>query len=231
MATDKKSVLLYCDIIHTVDVLTDEEAGKLFKHYLRYINDLNPCSEDRLTALLFEPIKQNLKRDLKKWESKSLKNSESAKMRWDKKDANECERIKPDAKHADIVIVTDTVTVKDKVKEIITKELLRENVFLHRKEIEKLQTQFTDEEINWMYDKLSAYKLSKGKTYKSDYGAINSWVIDRLKEEKLKEKNFAKKENNGKPTKSEQTIKGAYEVLNHLGINPDDHFSKSEPNG
>jgi Family of unknown function (DUF6291) len=69
MAENKKSVLLYCDIIHTIECLSDEEAGNLFKHYLRYINDLNPCAETRLTALLFEPIKQNLKRDLKKWES------------------------------------------------------------------------------------------------------------------------------------------------------------------
>lgn len=67
MAEGKKSVLLYCDIIHTVDGLTDEEAGKLFKHYLRYINDLNPEPPDRLTQLVFEPIKQNLKRDLVKW--------------------------------------------------------------------------------------------------------------------------------------------------------------------
>ncbi len=113
MAQNKKSVLLYCDIIHTVEGLSDEEAGNLFKHYLRYINDLNPCAETRLTALLFEPIKQNLKRDLKKWEGKSLKNKEIAIAGWEKrKSANASERIKDNAKYAD----KDTVTVK--VKEI-----------------------------------------------------------------------------------------------------------------
>ena len=119
MANGKKSVLLYCDLIHTVDPLTDEEAGKLFKHYLSYINDLNPEPIDRLTGLLFEPIKQNLKRDLVKWESKSLKNSENAKLRWDKKNANACERIESNANYADTVTVTDTVkdTVTVKVKE------------------------------------------------------------------------------------------------------------------
>ena len=66
MAENKKSVLLYCDIIHTVEGLTDKEAGKLFKHYLRYINDLNPVVPDKVTQLVFEPIKQALKRDLKK---------------------------------------------------------------------------------------------------------------------------------------------------------------------
>lgn len=114
MAQGKKSVLLYCDIIHTVEPLTDEEAGRLFKHYLRYINDQNPDPIDRLTGLLFEPIKQNLKRDLAKWESKSLKNSENAKIRWDKNNANACERIESNANYADkdTVTVTDTVNVK-----------------------------------------------------------------------------------------------------------------------
>lgn len=114
MAQGKKSVLLYCDIIHTVEPLTDEEAGRLFKHYLRYINDQNPDPIDRLTGLLFEPIKQNLKRDLAKWESKSLKNSENAKIRWDKNNANVCERIESNANYADkdTVKVTDTVNVK-----------------------------------------------------------------------------------------------------------------------
>jgi hypothetical protein len=121
MAENKKSVLLYCDIIHTVKELNDEEAGKLFKHYLNYINDLNPEPPDKLTQIVFEPIKQNLKRDLKKWESKSERNSNIAKAGWIKrKDANECERIKVDANYADkdkdkvTVKVKDKVTVKDK---------------------------------------------------------------------------------------------------------------------
>ena len=80
MAENKKSVLLYCDIIHVVSSLTDEEAGKLFKHYLQYINDLNPEAPDRLTTLLFEPIKQNLKRDLKKWEESSESKSEAGAL-------------------------------------------------------------------------------------------------------------------------------------------------------
>jgi hypothetical protein len=111
MATDKKSALIYCDIIHTVEALEDEEAGRLFKHYLRYINDLNPIS-DRLTELLFEPIKQTLKRDLKKWIDKSEKNSTIAKEGWIKrKNANVCERINIDAINADSDIVI--VNVKD----------------------------------------------------------------------------------------------------------------------
>jgi len=112
MAENKKSVLLYCDIIHTVEELDDVDAGLLFKHYLRYINDQNPEPPSKLIKIVFEPIKQNLKRDLKKWEQKSHKNSENAHIRWNKENANASDRIKSDANHADkdTVKVTDTDT-------------------------------------------------------------------------------------------------------------------------
>lgn len=67
MAKDKKTVVIYSDWIATFEKLTNEEAGKLIKHLLRYVNDLNP-SADRMTEILFEQFKQQLKRDLVKWE-------------------------------------------------------------------------------------------------------------------------------------------------------------------
>ena len=77
MATDKKSFLIYCDIIYTVEQLTDEQAGDLFKHLLRYVNDLNPQSDSVITKIAFEPIKQALKRDLDKYESIRKRNSDN----------------------------------------------------------------------------------------------------------------------------------------------------------
>lgn len=68
MAENKKSFLLYCDLLHTVEELTNEEAGKLFKHILNYVNDKNPQTTDRIIRIAFEPIKQVLKRDLVKYE-------------------------------------------------------------------------------------------------------------------------------------------------------------------
>jgi len=108
MAKDKKSFLLYVDLIHTVEKLTDEQAGKLFKHVLRYVNDKNPES-DQFTEVIFEPIKQTLKRDLEKYEGIRQRNSENAKKRWD---TTACDRI-PEmptlTKNAD----SDSVSVKD----------------------------------------------------------------------------------------------------------------------
>ena len=69
MAEDKKSFLLYCDLIHTVEKLDNEHAGELFKHILRYVNDQNPEPKDFVIDITFEPIKQVLKRDLKRYEA------------------------------------------------------------------------------------------------------------------------------------------------------------------
>lgn len=68
MADGKKSFILYCDWIEVFAELTNEEAGKLVKHIFQYVNDKNPKEPDRVTKLLFTPIKNTLKRDLSKWE-------------------------------------------------------------------------------------------------------------------------------------------------------------------
>jgi len=68
MAENKKSFLLYCDLIHTVEMLSNEKAGELFNHILKYVNDENPVSDDMEIKLAFMPIKQALKRDLVKYE-------------------------------------------------------------------------------------------------------------------------------------------------------------------
>jgi uncharacterized phage protein (TIGR02220 family) len=114
MAENKKSFLLYCDIIHTVEKLTDEQAGKLLKHTLKYVNDLNPTPEDILTEIAFEPIKQSLKRDLLKYEGIRVKNKDNANKRWaDKNNATASERIPSDTKNADSDSDSDSDIVKD----------------------------------------------------------------------------------------------------------------------
>jgi hypothetical protein len=108
MAENKKSFTAYCDWNTTFNSLPDDKAGQLIKHLLSYVNDENPVTDDLLINAVFASIKATLKRDLVKWKEKSIKNSESASLRWDKKNANACERIKVDAKHADSVSVSDS---------------------------------------------------------------------------------------------------------------------------
>jgi hypothetical protein len=61
---------------------------------------------------------------------------------------------------------------------------IRENVCLTRKQRDELLTAHGVETYEKMIDKLSVYKSSTGKIYKSDYLAIKRWVVDWLSAEK-----------------------------------------------
>lgn len=121
MADGKKSFVLYCDMKHTVDLLDDSLAGKLFKHLLQYVNDENPETEDLLLKIAFEPIKRQLKRDLGHWEttrgkrviSGRLGGIESGKSRGKKQiEPNEANASKTKQKQAnEAVTVNGNVTV------------------------------------------------------------------------------------------------------------------------
>ena len=67
MADGKKSFVLYSDSKSIIDLLTNEQAGLLLKTLFSYVNDENPKIDNSI-ALVFEMIKLQLKRDLKKWE-------------------------------------------------------------------------------------------------------------------------------------------------------------------
>lgn len=79
MAEDKKSFLLYADLIHTVRKMPKDKAGELLLHILEYVNDTNPQTDDILINIAFEPIKQQMKRDLSRWEDVKFKRSEAGK--------------------------------------------------------------------------------------------------------------------------------------------------------
>lgn len=79
MAEDKKGFILYADQKELFDQLPDDKAGELIKHIFKYVNDENPITEDILIKIAFTPIKQQLKRDLVKYEDKIDKKSISGR--------------------------------------------------------------------------------------------------------------------------------------------------------
>jgi hypothetical protein len=121
MATGKKSFILYCDIINTVAKLPDEQAGKLFKIILEYVNDNNPETDDLLLQIAFEPIRQQLKRDLQEWEVIREKRVAAGKASADLRKQNQqvlthVESVEQKEQVSTVnVTVTDTVTVTDNV--------------------------------------------------------------------------------------------------------------------
>jgi len=174
MAQEKKSFLLYVDLIYTMEKLNDEQTGRLFKHILRYVNDLNPEPQDQFTEVVFEPIKQSLKRDLIKYEGIRERNKENANKRWNVK---ECDRIPPHTtapkripkhtKNAD----SDSDSDKDNILHIY-------RAFAHLKlsieDFDKLRIEYSAEQINNVLDSIENFKSNKN--YSSLYLTAKNWL-------------------------------------------------------
>jgi len=116
MAKDKKSFLLYCDLIHTIEKLPNEKAGELFKIILQYVNDKNPIIDDLLLQISFEPIKQSLKRDLIKYsqfvEKQSFNGSKGGRPK-KAKESQKTQAFIEKPKKADSDSVSDIDIIKD----------------------------------------------------------------------------------------------------------------------
>jgi len=197
MAENKKSVLLYCDIIHTIEKMDNETAGAFFKHYLRYINDQNPTTKNLIIDIAFESVKQNLKRDLKKWEQRAEKSRANGKLggrppleKKPKKPSglknNLTEPRKPDT-----VTVTVTDTVKDiyKRKQVFRTSIskfIKDNPNKYPKQLyidfEEYWTEHGEKDKKMRFEKQKTFGLSRrlsswNKTGFNNYEPIKKDVV------------------------------------------------------
>lgn len=99
MAQDKKSFVLYCDLLHVIKKLVEQDrenktnyAGELFLHILQYVNDESPIPVNFIIDMAFEPIKQQLKRDLRRYEQKQTQRIEAGKRSAEQRKLNEEQR-------------------------------------------------------------------------------------------------------------------------------------------
>ena len=78
----KKSFVLFADFVTAVSVLTDEQAGKLFKLIFAYVNDMEISkSQDPAIAAMFEMFRTQIDREAEKWAEKCRRNKEYSHMR------------------------------------------------------------------------------------------------------------------------------------------------------
>jgi hypothetical protein len=181
MAKDKKSFILYSDAIHTVEKLSDTDAGQLLKHLLRYVNDQNPTTDNPLVEIAFEPIKQQLKRDLVKFEDVKVKRSEAGKAgatkRW-QDIANANKGIQ--------TIANIAVNDNDNVN-VISKDIYRSfaHLSISNADIEKLLDKYSINEIDEVLDSIENFKGNK--KYTSLYLTANKWLSKNKKSTEVEE--------------------------------------------
>ena len=120
MAINKKGFILYADQKALFDQLTNDKAGELIKFIFSYVNDENPTTEDIIINLAFTPIKQQLKRDLAKFNEIKEIRSKAGKIGMEKRWQSITNDNKPLQTITNITVndnVNDNVkvNVKDKV--------------------------------------------------------------------------------------------------------------------
>lgn len=105
------TLLLPYDFSPNLKLLSDEEAGILFKAIFRYeINGDIPGFEDRVMTMCFNIIKNFLDSNRTKYEEICQRRSAAAKKRWKESqtDTNECKSIKVNAYAGNTNINTNT---------------------------------------------------------------------------------------------------------------------------
>ena len=113
----KNSFILYCDIGQHLELLSDEDAGLLFKGIVHYADTGEPPQLPPMAAMAFSFIRAQIDRDQEKWnttrekrraagKSGGLKSGESRQRSNEAKEANASNPKQNEADEADNVNVT-----------------------------------------------------------------------------------------------------------------------------
>jgi hypothetical protein len=79
----KKSFVLYADMMESINHLSDQESGILFKYILKFVNGQDSEIQDRIIMTAWKPVELQLKRDLEKWDKTLERRNEARRKRYE----------------------------------------------------------------------------------------------------------------------------------------------------
>lgn len=188
------SFILFNDLRDPVLSLSDEEAGKLFKAIFEYQNGGNHQELKGSTSMAFSFIKQQLDRSAEHYEMICERNRVNGAKggRPVSKTSNKSKPKKPTGLSGNPDNPTEpSLTLPkpypDPKPKSNPKRIYGEakNIEMTEEEYKKCIDTYGRQNTTKAIEKLSSFKLSNGKKYKSDYGALNTWVWDSIEADKV----------------------------------------------
>ena len=194
MATDKKGFILYAVLIHTVKQLPDDKAGLLLKHILSYVNDENPVTDDIIINISFEPIKQQLKRDLKKYEVRADRSRNNGKLGGRPPKPKEPSGLiknldkpeEPDTVNDTVTVKVNDITERKKVFRLSIATFIKSNPDKYPKQLyidfEEYWTEHGEKDKKMRFEKEKTFGLSRrlsswNKNGYNDYTPVKKPVV------------------------------------------------------
>ena len=220
MAKDKTSFVLYSDQRTLIELLNNEQAGVLLKHIFAYVNDENPICTDQLINIAFEPIKQQFKRDLKKWEKTKEGRSIAGKASAEARKINKIQQMSTNVNKRQQTSTNSTVNdnvnvnvnVNDNVKENIDKPFAFKNALIDFGFNKKLIDEWLKVRKNKrLTNSETAYKIFIKQVEKN--GSDKNSIL-----EKCIEKSWGGFESDWFTTELKTTTGTSYEELNKAGF-------------
>ena len=170
----RDSFIFYRSFYEAINELPKENQADTYNALVKYAIDQEEINLTGIPKAIFSLIKPQLDANYKKYENGKQKKS--------KTEANDKQTIsKTEANVNENVNVNENENGEIKIH-------FAEFVTMTNAENNKLVSTYGEEFANQCINELDNYKGSKGKKYKSDYRAILSWVVDKVKDKGFKPK-------------------------------------------
>ena len=180
----RDSFIFYRSFYTAISELPKENQAEVYNAIIKYALDQEETKLIGITRAIFSLIKPQLDANYKKYE-----NGKQKKSKTEAKDKQKGSKTETNVNVNDNVNENENDNVNEN-----NKSHFAEFVSMTNAEYEKLVSTYGKDFADQCVTELDNYKGSKGKTYKSDYRAILSWVVDKIKEKGIKPKPKEKEE-------------------------------------